>query len=95
MKTFLACAGTNGSEMALQKMVEAIKRMAPDAVLFAGGITDPDSPPARKVEFMAKFFESLGKNSKFAAVVPGPYDTPLREFLRAALITEPAFPISN
>ncbi|MBI4295539.1 MAG: hypothetical protein HY667_00330, partial [Chloroflexi bacterium] len=66
MKTFLACAGTYGSNAALNKLIQIANERTPDAILFAGGIASPDANPFQKTAFIGKFFESLGKANRFA-----------------------------
>lgn len=92
MNKFLACAGSSGNETAIKRLLEIAKERKPDAILFAGIIANPDANERRKVEFVGKFFESLGKSGQVAIVIPGPQDGPLWEFLRAALNTEVVFP---
>jgi len=92
MKKIIACAGLNGNEKALDKLLAAIKQRKPDGVLFAGGIVAPHTHIAHKAEFMKKFFEVLGGSAPAVAIIPGPNDSPLREFYRAALNAEVVYP---
>lgn len=92
MKKIVACAGLNGNEKALDKLLNVIKERKPDGVLFAGGIVAPHTHVAHKAEFMKKFFEALGASSASFAIIPGPNDSPLREFYRVALNAEVVHP---
>ncbi|MDD4858680.1 MAG: hypothetical protein PHR56_00520 [Dehalococcoidales bacterium] len=92
MKKFLACAGTNGSETALQLMLDTAKKREPDAILFAGGIGKADANYADKMAFLTRFFIALGKSGQSTVIIPGPGDAPLWVFLRAALNAEVASP---
>ena len=91
MNCFLACAGTNGNEVVLGKLLDLAKEKNPDAILFAGGIVNPDVNLTQKREFISKYFESLGKSGCSAILIPGPYDIPLGEFFRAAINAEVVF----
>lgn len=92
MKKIVACAGLNGNEKALEKLLAVIKERKPDGVLFAGGIVAPHTHVAHKADFMKKFFEALDESASPIAVIPGPNDSPLREFYRVALNAEVVHP---
>ena len=92
MNKFLVCAGINGSETALKKLLTLAEERKPDAILFAGGIADSNGNTPQKATFIAQFFEAIGKSGFFTIVIPGPNDAPLSEFLRAALNAEVIFP---
>lgn len=92
MRRLLACAGVNGDETALKRLVKVSEEVKPHAILFAGGIVAPGSSGPGRAEFINKFFEALGKSGHFAAVIPGPHDVPLWEFCRVAVNTEVVFP---
>ena len=91
-RTYLACAGINGSEAALEKMVNLIKERSPDAVLFAGGITAPDAGTPQRIEYIRHFFETVGKTGRRVFFIPGANDAPLPDFLGAAMNAEITFP---
>lgn len=87
----LACAGVNGDEEALQRFAEIAAERKPDAILFAGGILAADTQAQHRAAFIARFFQAMGAYP-FAAVIPGPHETPPHEFYRAALNAEVVFP---
>jgi Icc-related predicted phosphoesterase len=88
MNSFLACAGMNGDETNLKKLVELAKTRNPDAILFAGGIVKADSDATSKRESVRQFFEILGKSTCLSLVIPGAQDAPLGEFMRSAINAE-------
>lgn len=95
MRTFLACSGIDGQESAFDKLDGIVRERHPDAILFAGGLFaggPADEAPAaaaerrhRDMQFLEKFFATLGAMRTVAAVVPGPHDAPLRAFLMAGM----------
>ena len=90
MKRWILCCGVDGSDQALDKLARTIEQRKPDGVLFAGGIRPPGSRLAAdepQTQFK-RLFDTLGQSGVFAAVIPGPHDTPLRDFLRAAMSAE-------
>ena len=102
MRRFLIAGRLNGSEEALRKLEKVLNERKPDAFLFVGGILDPTPRPADRQAaaqrlhddfvFMEKFFETIGKTGVFSAIIPGPADVPLREFLKVGLNAEVEFP---
>ena len=95
MRTFLACSGVNGCEVAFDKLDEFVRQRTPDVVLFAGGLFAPITAGESAAEaaqrrihdmqLLEKFFATLGAMRTVAAVVPGPHDAPLRAFLMAGM----------
>ncbi len=102
LRRFLVAGRLHGSEAALKKLEDALNARQPDALLFVGGVLDPTPRPAdrrRAAErlhddfvFLERFFEALGRTGVYAAVIPGPEDAPLREFLKVGLNAEVDFP---
>ncbi len=92
MRRILACAGINGDEKALQKLLKVADSRRPDGILFAGGIVAPSADLAARVDAMTRFFDTLGRSGHTIGLIPGPHDSPLREFLRAAINSEVVFP---
>lgn len=94
MRTFIACAGIDGSEAALNTLLELVADYGPDGVLFAGGVYSPPragefpSEAADRqregVRLLEKFFSAMREQDRLVAVIPGPHDAPLRFFLHAA-----------
>jgi hypothetical protein len=82
---------------------QVVAKRRPDGILFAGGVLDPArhyAPQtttewgltAEDARFLEQFFETLGHLSLFSAVIPGPVDTPLEDFLRMGMHAELEFP---
>jgi Metallophosphoesterase, calcineurin superfamily len=93
MRRFLIAARLDGQHDALPRLHALVRERRPDGVLFAGGILGPDpAPHAEKLKRWEEFFDGLGKLGVFTAVVPGPAEVPLREFLRLAKGAEIAHP---
>ncbi len=105
MRTFLVCGRLHGNAKALEGLAQLAQERRPDAILFVGGIVDPAAraeaardPQAAEERlkedliFMERFFQALGKTGAFAAVIPGPADAPLREFLRVGMNAEVEHP---
>jgi Icc-related predicted phosphoesterase len=102
MFTFLACCGLDGETQSLIRLRDLIDQWRPDAVLFAGGLfrpptsressTDDGDRHQFELTFLDSFLSLIGKHTKFAAVIPGPYDAPLSSFLRAGLHAQSQFP---
>ncbi len=68
MKKFLACANTNGTQAALDKIFEIAAQRKPDAILSDGGIVDQKSNKAEKVRYMGEFFKCLGKTDVYSFI---------------------------
>jgi hypothetical protein len=99
MRTFLICSGIHGRLGALEWLRRTVERRRPDGILFAGGVLGPSRryEPREGTEwgltrpdalFVERFFATLGRLGRFAAVIPGPFDTPLDEFLRLGMHAE-------
>ena len=103
MHRFLLCCGVNGNPAALDGLSRAVSASQPDGVLFAGGVLSPKRQfsarsstfwgmTSEDLRFVECFFEALGQLGVFSAVIPGPEDTPLEEFLRIGMHAEIEFP---
>lgn len=105
MRTFLVCGRLHGNEKALEELRRVAQERRPDAILFVGGIVDPaaqaeaahdphkaDERLKEDLIFMERFFKALGETGAFSAVIPGPADAPLREFLRVGMNAEVEYP---
>lgn len=102
MKRFLVCGGLHGSETALNELRRLVIERRPDGLFFVGGILDPERFPEPALPhwdrtnpepgWMQRFFETLGDLDIFAAILPGPFDTPLEEFLRLGMHMENEYP---
>ncbi|HTU18800.1 MAG TPA: hypothetical protein VMG10_12130 [Gemmataceae bacterium] len=102
MKRFLVCGGLHGSDTALMALRRLTMECRPDGLFFVGGILAPErlQEPARAKEswtdeehlFVQRFFEMLGELDVFTAVLPGPFDTPLEDFLRLGMDMESEYP---
>jgi Icc-related predicted phosphoesterase len=96
------CGGTHGQESSLDGLRRATESCRPDGILFAGGVLDPAREDAARnttwdltpadARFLERFFECLGQLGVFSAVIPGPADTPLDEFLRLGIHAELEYP---
>ena len=102
VRTFLACCGLDGDTQSLILLKDLIDEWRPDAVLVAGGLFGPgnglessnDDGDRHQFELtlLDSLFTTLGHHAKFAAVIPGPHDAPLRTFLRAGLNAASQYP---
>jgi Icc-related predicted phosphoesterase len=92
MRTFIACAGINGSETALEKLINLMKERQPDSVLFAGGIAAPAASTSQRVGFIKHSLEGIGRTGQRFFFIPGASDAPLADFLGASLNAEITFP---
>ena len=103
MKRLLLCSGVYGKT----RSIEALRRFAaerrPEAILFAGGILDPErqmaprgsSPWGLTLEderFVLEFCAALEGLGVFSAVIPGPNFEPMDEFCRLGIAAELEFP---
>jgi Icc-related predicted phosphoesterase len=98
MRRFLACSGVLGRPKSLEWLRRAVEVRRPDGVLFAGGVLSgvrqhaaPATPwglAREEALFIERFFEALGELGVFCAVIPGPGDTPLIDFLRMGMRAE-------
>lgn len=93
MKRFLIAGRLDGKHESLGTLRAFARERRPDGMLFTGGITgDRPASLAEKLKDWEAFFDALGKLGIFVAVVPGPADVPLREFLRLATDAEVTYP---
>jgi Icc-related predicted phosphoesterase len=90
VKTFIACAGIDGREVALAQLRQTVRQRSPDALLFAGGLRTAKHGVG--ADLLEGFFALLGDLGTFAAVIPGPRDAPLNVFLRAGMNAESQSP---
>ena len=102
MKTFLICGGIHGERRSLERLEQAVADHRPDGILFAGGVLSPNHDFEPRVtewdmtradtRFVEDFFRTLGGLGVYCAVIPGPADGPLDEFLRLGMDAELKFP---
>lgn len=103
MRRFLLCSGVQGRPKSLEWLRHAVSRRQPDGILFAGGVLDTARHYVPKATsewgltredavFIEHFFETLGQLGVFAAVIPGPVDTPVEDFLRMGMHAEIDYP---
>src|SRR5260370_35277994 len=106
MGRFRVWGGARGRAGALEGLRSAARLRQPEAVLFAGGVlggvrqyaargTTPWALTHEDALFVERFFETLGELGVFAAVIPGPADTPLEEFLRLGMHAEGDSPAAH
>ena len=96
MRRFLVCSGVDGRPKSLEWLRQAVEKRSPDGILFAGGVLDgarlysrdPAALTHEEGRFVEHFFETLGNLGVFSAVIPGPADGPLEEFLRIGMHAE-------
>jgi hypothetical protein len=99
----LVCGGVNGDPAALERLASVAASERPDAVLFAGGVLSHERSFAATAtsafgytdedgRFIDRFFTALGRLGVFTAVIPGLYDAPLEQFLRAGMSAELTYP---
>lgn len=102
MRRFLICSGVHSRPKSLEWLQRAVETRHPDGILFAGGVLDMGRQYTSRTTpwglthddaiFIEKFFETLGHIGIFSAVIPGPVDTPLEDFLRAGMHAEVTYP---
>ncbi|MBM4071545.1 MAG: hypothetical protein FJ271_21815 [Planctomycetes bacterium] len=106
MRRILLCAGVNGRQKALQWLRAAVQARQPDGIFFAGGVLSEGRQYTARdgtcwgmtfddALFVERFFATLGGLGEppvFCAVIPGPMDTPLTDFLRMGMHAETEFP---
>lgn len=98
MRRFLVCSGVHSKPKSLDWLRQAVEQRRPDGIFFAGGVLDsvrqyaatttPWGLTRDDARFLEKFFEVIGKLGIFTAVIPGPADTPLEDFLRIGMHAE-------
>jgi Icc-related predicted phosphoesterase len=90
---FLIIAELQGNLDRLHQLQRLVPERRPDGILFAGGILDGDrASHNEKLKKLEELFDGLGRLGVFTAVIPGPADVPLREFLRLAKDAEIEYP---
>lgn len=103
MRRFILCSGVHSRPESLEWLRQAVDVRQPDGILFAGGILDRSRQYAARdgtywglttkdAHFMERFFEAVGKLGVFAAIIPGPADIPLDDFLRLGMNAEVEYP---
>jgi Icc-related predicted phosphoesterase len=106
MRRFLVCGGIHSRPSAVEALRQAARLRQPEAILFVGGVVGglrqyaargatPWALTHADALFIERFFEVLGELGVFAAVIPGPADTPVEEFLRMGMHAEVDFPGVN
>jgi hypothetical protein len=99
MRRLLVCAGLHSRPRGLEWLCQVVQAREPDGVVFAGGVLDEvrqhgaRPAPAEGLtpadgRFLEQFFRVLGKLGVFSAVIPGPADVPLEDFLRLGMHAE-------
>jgi Icc-related predicted phosphoesterase len=103
MRRFLVCTGVHGRPKSLEWLRQAVEHRRPEGILFAGGVLDTARHYAARTTtawglthedalFLEQFFKTLGKLRLFSAIIPGPGDTPVEDFLRMGMHAEIEFP---
>lgn len=97
MKRFLVCGNLQGGELALEGLGQLVRERRPDGLLFAGGILAPERLATGELSrndavFLQQFFAVVGELDVFTALLPGPGDTPLEDFLRLGMHAELDYP---
>jgi len=103
MRQLLICGGVNGRPKSLEWLRQAVDTRRPDGILFNGGVVDSarhhgerpnvGSNLAREdAYFLEHFLETVGNLKLFTAIIPGPFDAPLMDFLRIGMHAEIEFP---
>jgi hypothetical protein len=102
MRRFLICGGVHGREHSLECLRRSVESCHPEGILFAGGVLDLSRRYVAgktswglthdDARFLERFLTFLGKLGLFTAIIPGPTDTPLEEFLRLGMHAELEYP---
>src|SRR5262249_55767766 len=102
MRRFLACSGIHSRAKGIDWLKRAVEIRRPHCILFAGGILDisrqyaagptPWGLTRADAVFMEKFFHAVGSLGVFSAIIPGPVDSPLPDFLRMGMHAEVEYP---
>ncbi len=98
MRRFVACSGIHGQEQGLKKLESIVQKRKPDGILFAGGVLPPpQGEPKTKLNhedgiFLEHFFKAIGNLETFTAIIPGPGDIPIADFLRIGMHAEIDYP---
>lgn len=98
MRRFLICANLECRPKSLDWLRKLVELRRPDAILFAGGVLDAiraHMPLPKKQRmthdeavFVEKFFQTLADLKVYCAIIPGPGDFPIEEFLRLGMNAE-------
>jgi Icc-related predicted phosphoesterase len=99
MRRFLICAGLHGNATALEWLCHVARERKPDGLLFAGGVLGARrgydiwdgtewGMTHEDARFVEHFFHALGSLGSFVALIPGPFDTPLDQFLHLGMNAE-------
>jgi Icc-related predicted phosphoesterase len=98
MRRFLICANLECRPKSLDWLRRMVEMRRPDAILFAGGVLDairahmplPNKQRMTHDEavFVERFFQTLAGLKVYSAVIPGPGDFPVEEFLRLGMNAE-------
>ncbi|GIW97448.1 MAG: heat-stable protein [Pirellulaceae bacterium] len=97
MRKLLICGGIDGQPSACETLQGMLATHRPDAVLFAGGIGPQKDEAAAddltedQVQSWERFFQLIGESRVYTAFLPGWQDTPIDEFLQAAMNAEVDF----
>ncbi|GIW81451.1 MAG: heat-stable protein [Gemmatales bacterium] len=93
MRRFLIIGQLDGQAETLANLREIVEQRRPDGILQTGGL-GPQAPlsEAERLKRWEQCFNALGELRVFTALVPGPQDVPLREFLRLAKDAEMEHP---
>jgi Icc-related predicted phosphoesterase len=102
MRRFLLCGCVDGRPKSLEFVRHAVETRRPEGILFAGGVLDRvhrhnggGAATALRREdavFVEHFLETVGGLGIFSAIIPGPADYPLEDFLRMSMHAEVEFP---
>jgi Icc-related predicted phosphoesterase len=102
MRRFLICANLECRPKSLEWLRRLVELRRPDAILFAGGVLDvirAHMPLPQKQRlthdegaFVEAFFQTLAETRAYSAVIPGPGDFPIEEFLRLGMNAEVEYP---
>jgi hypothetical protein len=103
MRRLLLCSGVDGKRHSIERLRRIAAERRPEAVLFAGGILNPERQMAPRgvspwgltpedERFAHEFGAALGGLGIFSAVITGPNFQPMDEFYRWGMAVELAYP---
>jgi Icc-related predicted phosphoesterase len=100
MKRFFVCAGLHGNDRVLDGLWQVLRERRPDGILFAGGILSRENSSSATpwvnssddTALVQHFLAALGELDFFTALIPGPCDVPLTDFLRLGMQAELDYP---
>jgi hypothetical protein len=103
MRHFLICSGLRSRGKSLEWLQQAVEIKRPDGILFAGGALNgmreytargatPWGLTRDDAHYLEQLFATLGHLGLFTAIIPGPSDTPVLDFLRMGMHAELEFP---